>query len=126
MTPDTIALLEEAFLWGYTDIQASFHANIGSSTLERYCEKNPEYRVRKETLKQSTEMLSKKTLHASISEGNSADAKWHLERKDPDYSPKSTNTHMGPDGGPIEITARCLLLPDDGSVYEHDEETEDP
>ena len=52
VTKEVLSKLEEAFLLGCTDLEACFAAGIGETTLYRYIEANPEFRERKEALKQ--------------------------------------------------------------------------
>jgi len=82
MTESTLAKLEEAFLMGCSDVEASFHADINPSTLYRYIEITPEFSERKETLKNSPVFLAKKIQLKDLMEGNSAIAQKVLERKE--------------------------------------------
>jgi len=83
VTPDVVAKLEEAFSWGATDAQASIHAGIHRSTLDRYCKANPDFSNRKEDLKQNIGLIAKKRIFEDIEDKKSqtaiSSAKWAVE-----------------------------------------------
>lgn len=81
MTPTTIGKLEDAFSKGFSDSQACIYANIHPSTLYEYCSKYPEFRERKENLKQNVNIIAKQNLYSKIVEGDETTSKWWLERK---------------------------------------------
>ena len=62
MTPGTIGKLEEAFLLGCSDREACFVADIHVDTLYSYCQKNPEYTYRKESLKENPIYEARKSI----------------------------------------------------------------
>lgn len=85
-----LSKLEEAFTWGATDNQACIHADISPAALYRYEEKNPHFRERKHTLKESPQLRAKKTIYTQI-ETDAAMAFRLLERKERgEYAPHST------------------------------------
>ena|SRR3990167_5957698 len=90
MTDLVLQKLEEAFSVGATDIQACFIAGISKSTLYNHQQEFPEFVERKEALKAMTSYAAKKVVYDKITEGDKQTAQWHLERKDPEYNPKST------------------------------------
>lgn len=57
---DVVSKLEHAFSFGATDVQACLYADISRATLFRLEEANPEFRDRKEMLKQNLQMKAKK------------------------------------------------------------------
>ena len=103
MTPEVIGKLEECFLIGATDLQACFVAGISKDALYDYQLLHPEFTERKEVLKSMTNFKAKKVLSEKIEEGDKQTAQWHLERKDPEYNPKS-NINLGGQNGsnPVE------------------------
>jgi len=76
---ETLAKLEQAFCIGCTDEEACIFAEINPSTLYRYCNENPEYTERKETLKQKPILKAKATIDNNLKDPDIA--KWYLEKK---------------------------------------------
>lgn len=81
MTKDTLRKLEYAFMRGLSDTEACLYADIGITTLYRYCEDNPEFRDRKECLKQRPTAKARLNITEAIEEGDREISKWWLERK---------------------------------------------
>lgn len=81
MTKDTLQKLEYAFMRGLSDTEACLYANIGITTLYHYCEDNPEFRDRKEYLKQRPTAKARLNITEAIEEGDREISKWWLERK---------------------------------------------
>ncbi len=100
MTPETIAKLEEGFLMGFTDREASLYANIVPATLYTFCNENPEFGERKELLKENVKMIAKKNVVGGIQKGDKPLSQWYLERRDRDFSDKRDITS---DGKPLPI-----------------------
>lgn len=98
MTKDTIRKLEDAFVWGCTDIEACSYADIAPSTLYKYQEEHPEFSERKETLKNSIKMRAKRVISASIDDNDLASAHKVIDRAE---GKKVAIT--GEDGGPVRI-----------------------
>lgn len=99
MTDEVLLKLEQAYAVGATDIEACFFAEISTKTLYVYQEKNPEFVQRKVALKSNLKFIAKNVLAESIRrDRNSGDAKWLLERRDPDYMPKQKQDHTSSDG----------------------------
>jgi hypothetical protein len=97
MTPETINKLELAFMRGLNDTQACLYAGISDVTLDKYEAKNPEFVSKKKSLKQNVKMQAKVLLAESIEAGDKYDAKWWLERRDPDFKPKKeTDINLNP------------------------------
>lgn len=80
MTPATITVLEEYFAYGLSDEKACFMAGISVMSLHRYIEKHPEYRDRKEALKQSTDIKAQLVIAKSV-ETNVGTAQWWLGKR---------------------------------------------
>ena len=82
MTQKTIQKLEEAFLWGCTDLEACCHADISKSTLYNYCESNPKFVERKETLKNQPVMKAKRILNNALDSDDLLTAHKVIDRKE--------------------------------------------
>lgn len=96
MTKEVVDKLEYAFMRGFNDEQASFHAGIDKSTLYNYCKLHPEFSTRKEVLKNHLVMQSKINIFEAIESGSVLDSKWLLERKAKDeFSLKTETEHSG-------------------------------
>lgn len=105
MTPETVKLLEEAFLLGCTDEEACFCADISKQTLYNYQEKHPEFIDRKERFKSRPVMLARKVTVDALVDDDRAMAIKVLDRKE-----GSKVTLEGGDK-PIGIDARWDVLP---------------
>ena len=81
MTEEVLQKLEYAFMRGLTDLEACLYADIGTTTLYNYCEENPEFRERKEELKQHPTAKARLNVTEAIENGNEELSKWWLERK---------------------------------------------
>lgn len=91
MTEEVLQKLEFAFMRGLTDLEACLYANIGTTTLYNYCNENPEFRERKEELKQHPTAKARLNVTEAIENGNEEMSKWWLERKAKDeFSTKQT------------------------------------
>lgn len=75
MTPETIAKLEQAFRYTFTDTEACLYAGIDESTFYRYERKHPEFRKRKMILRVSPNLVAKETLVSQLP-GNLDQARW--------------------------------------------------
>lgn len=84
MTPETIAKLEEAFLIGCTDAEACFMAGISQSAFYRYQENHPEFKDRKEALKENTAIQARREVLEAISNHDGVMVRWYLEKKKPE------------------------------------------
>jgi len=95
MTPETLDLLRQAFLFGATDEEACAFAKIGKSTLYDYQNAHPEFSEQKDQWKEDPILKAKKTVVDSLDD--TKNAQWYLERKKKDeFSPRSEVT--GKDG----------------------------
>lgn len=95
MTPETIGKLEEGFLMGFSDRQASLYANINPDTLYAYCKNNPDFSERKELLKEDIKLRAKKNIHEAIIAKDKSLSQWYLERREADFKPKSESDTKG-------------------------------
>jgi len=92
----TILKLEEAFANGLSDEQACAYANVSKTPFYNYQQKNPQFKERKEQLKMRPDIKAKSTAVKSLEEPIYA-WRW-LERKDPEFLPKTATKET------IEIT----------------------
>ena len=81
MTSETIAKLEQAFSLGCSDLEACIYADVSPSILYRFQEKNPEFRERKEMLKQKLVLKARTVVAEALKNKDENTAKWYLERK---------------------------------------------
>lgn len=79
VTPEKLSELKHAFAIGCTDEEACAYAKIGTSSLYRYIEKNPEFRKEADRLKQEPILKAKQTIVDSLDQDKNA--QWYLERK---------------------------------------------
>ena len=101
MTDEAIRLLEAAFLVGATDLEACVHANIGKSSLYDYCQLNPEFSERKETLKNQPTLKAKMIVDTALDDGDLNTAHRVIDRKE---GSKIKQEITGSNGGPVEMT----------------------
>jgi len=108
MTPEVLRKLEDAFMNAFTDQMACLYANISTTALYEYCEKNPEYAERKEVLKKTPDLVAQKTLVGDLK--NTSGARWWAERKIEEFKPKTKVEHSGTISteGTQSATARAL------------------
>lgn len=105
MTAETIKKLEEAFMNAFTDEEACLYADISIRTLYDYCEKNPQFSHKKETLKKKPNIKAKLNILKSLNEGDVKDSQWWLERKSRDefsIKSKSELQHLDSEGNPAD------------------------
>ena len=115
MTPETIAKLEQAFLFGASDREASLFAGIAPSTLYRYCEEYPEFSERKELLKEQTKIKAKMNIARHLDEGDKALSQWLLERRDPTYK---TRMDVTTDDKPVQPITGMIIKHDGDRVQD--------
>ena len=101
MTEGAIRLLEAAFLVGATDLEACVHADISKTSLYKYCEENPEFAERKETLKNQPTLKAKLIVNTALDADDLNTAHKVIDRKE---GSKVNAQITGAEGGPI-ITA---------------------
>ncbi len=80
MTPETIQKLETAFIAGCTDLEACCYADVSKSTLYDYCQDNPEFSERKETLKNQPVMQARFIVQESLNTGDLPTANKVIDR----------------------------------------------
>ena len=80
MTKQVLEKLRSAFSIGCPDSEACIWAGIDTKTLWNYCQKNKDFSIEKEELKQKPVLVSRNTIYKAI-QTNPDDAKWYLTRK---------------------------------------------
>lgn len=108
MTDEVIRLLLDAYSWGCTDREACCFAGIVPSTLYKYCEENPEFTERKETLKDQPVMKARKIIKAALDDSDLNTANRVVDRKE---GQKIKAELTGADGGPIETKMTFNFIP---------------
>lgn len=108
MTEETIRKLEDAFSWGCTDSEACCFAGIGMSTLYDYCQANPDFSDKKETLKNKPSMKAKRIVDRALDEQDLNTAHRVIDRKE---GTKVKAELTGKDGGAIETKATFNFIP---------------
>lgn len=93
MDERTLHKLEDAFSFGMSDENACAYAEIGTTTLYNYQKKNPKFVERKAMLKRKPNLIAQETIVNSLKDPNHA-WKW-MERKDPEFKPKTEVKHTG-------------------------------
>jgi len=106
-----VSKLEDAFMWGCSDTEASLYAGISRSALNRYIEKNPGFGTRKEELKKTPSMIAKRNIYTELGAGDVNTARWQLEhRESQDYS-KQTKTDLTSGGEALPAIINVVTPP---------------
>ncbi|MBU0472086.1 MAG: hypothetical protein KKF65_05655 [Nanoarchaeota archaeon] len=104
--------LEEAFLMGCTDREASLAAGIAPSTLYEYQNKNPEFTERKQALKMNPIFIARRTVVENLDK-DFRFALRYLERKLPEeFGLRNRYEFQGPKEAPV-ITEEDEKIIDD-------------
>ena len=102
LTPEVIRILEEAFLIGCTDEEACFKANIATTPFYEYQKAHPEFKERKEALKQSPFYTARKTVVDNLTEDADFALKYLERKKKDEFSTQVNNKHSGDSDNPIK------------------------
>lgn len=115
ITSDILRKLEEYFSSGLSDAEACLAAGIGATTLYHYCQKNPDFRERKELLKEHPKIKAKMVINKALDDGDLATAWKYLERKDPEFRPKRAVdlNHSGRASVEHSVSPRMQAILDD-------------
>lgn len=81
MNQSMVRKLDEAFMQGMSDREACLYCGIAYSTFTSWLENNPDYRIKKELLKDQPKMKAKHNISKSINNGDINTSKWYLERR---------------------------------------------
>lgn len=93
---DVLNKLEISYSMGCSDLEACLYANISKQTLYNYQEKHPEFKDRKEMLKEKLVLKARTVIADSLNNKDENTAKWYLERKKRDeFSTKIENEVTG-------------------------------
>jgi len=105
MTKEAILKLEEAFMWGCTDLEACLNADINKSTLYVYQDKHPEFKDRKERLKENPIMLARKSVINAMEDKPNIAMDYLTKKKSDEFAEKkiTDNTNRNIHGVTPEI-----------------------
>ena len=78
---EVLSKLETAFMKGLSDREACLYADVEPRALYRYCDGHPEFRQRKELLKEQPKMRAKLNVSDRIDKHDIYISTWYLERK---------------------------------------------
>jgi hypothetical protein len=76
-----LAKLEEGFVRGLSDREACLYAGIHPATLYRFCEDHPDFRDRKELLKDRPKVLAKLNIYDALKDKDKDTSRWYAERR---------------------------------------------
>lgn len=112
ITPEIIIKLEQAFMYGFTDLQACLFAEISKTTFYNFQNKHPEFVDRKELLRENLALRAKVVLAKKIQNEDEETAKWYLERKcKKEFSTRQEIT--GEDGEPLAPVINIMPISSD-------------
>lgn len=86
--PTTIAKFVVAFNNGYNITEACHYAGVHRDTYYEWLKQHPEFVVKVDEAKLMLNRKSKEVVSEAIQAGDINAARWHLERRDPDYRAK--------------------------------------
>lgn len=101
MTQDKIDKLVEAFKYGASDVEACAYADIATTTLYKYQEKNPDFADYKAKLKELPIFTARKSVVDRLPKDPELALKFLERRKRDEFSLRTE--HTGKNGGPIEL-----------------------
>lgn len=97
MTNETLRILMDGFMKGYSDEEACASAQISPATLYNYQKEHPEFLEQKEQWKQNPILKAKTVVYTALERNDKETAKWYLERKKKDEF-SARNELTGKDG----------------------------
>lgn len=97
MTPETIAKLEEVFAIGGSDEEAIFYAGITKTPFYAYQAEHPEFKERKEALKQKPFLKARQTIVKSLDDPEYA-FKYMERKKKSEFAQRTELTGAGGEG----------------------------
>lgn len=111
ITDEIIAKLEQAFAIGCTDQEACHYAEISSAALYRYQESHPEFRERKEGLKDRPILKAKFTIVKHLDDPRLA---WdYLRSKCSDEFAQKVKQDVSATTSPVPIILGTISIPED-------------
>lgn len=81
MTDEMASRLELAFSMGCTDTEACLYADMSPSAFYRYQKEHPEFKERKEMLREKLVMKARSVIADALNRKDENTARWYLERK---------------------------------------------
>lgn len=121
---ETLAKLEYAYSLGCSDREAALYANIGYSTLTAYLSNNPEFKERRETLKDSMVIKALESNKKLLEDGDPIQTRWYLERRKRDEYTLSQDININASGN-LSIEDRQNALHDMLSSFKRSETPSD-
>lgn len=103
MTVAVIRKLEEAFLFGCTDLEACFSADISKTALYEYQIEHPEFTERKEKLKENPVFLARKSVIEKLPENGELALKFLERKKKDEFGTKQDINLGGQADNPLQI-----------------------
>mgnify|MGYP001045582770 CR=1 FL=1 len=113
-TQETIDKLEAAYLMGCTDIEACLYADVSTTALYNYQEKNPEFVERKQRLKSNPVVMAKGVVLNALEANDINTAHKVIERKE---GTKIRQEVTGKDGGPVGVIASHMTAEEATDLY---------
>lgn len=86
MTDEALRLLKEAYLMDCTDEEACLNAEIGTSTLYKYQDENPEFVEKKRLWKNTPFLTARRTVVAGLTEDKDFALKYMKNKKNKEFN----------------------------------------
>lgn len=102
--------LREGFLRGYSDREACAYADIGTSTLYNFQNKNPLFVEQKEAWKLNPILKAKETVFDNLNDPKLA--MQYLEHKSDEFKPQNRVEITGKNGEPLSVK-KIFVTPDE-------------
>lgn len=102
--------LEDAFVLGCTDEEACLMANISRQTLYNYQEKHPEFVDRKAQLKETPNIIARKSVIKTMEENGDLALKYLSKKKKDEFADRTELT--GKDGETLAVAGFQYVQPD--------------
>lgn len=111
---DVLNKLEISYSMGCSDSEACLFANISKQTLYNYQEKHPEFKERKQLLKEKLVLKARTVIAEALNKKDENTAKWYLERKRKDEF--STRQEIG---GNVSVQKVFITKEDENNALDH-------
>lgn len=121
VTDEIVAKLEHAYSLDCTDLEACLYADIHPTTLYRFQEANPEFRERKQQLKQNPFVLARTTIVSALKENPELALKYMERKKRDEFALRQdVTTNDRPVGVVVYIPDEDQLVKDEQKELESD------
>lgn len=88
-TPAIIIKLEAAFNNGFNIVEACQYADITPTTYYRWLGEDDQFSYKMSAAQRAPNIKAKSIIIEAIKAGDTATARWYLDRRDPDFKPKA-------------------------------------